>query len=127
MNKSERENIFNKYDGKCAYCGCDLVKGWHVSKLLSEAPEVNEKGEFVINNDTIENKLPSCASCNMSRTRDNSGNRYITIEGFRKQIIYNLEFMQSFSYYQRCLRFGLIQENIKPVVFYFEQYKPLTP
>lgn len=121
MDKAQREIIFNKYGGRCAYCGCELVKGWHVSKLLSEAPEVNSKGEFLIKNDTIENKLPSCAACNMSRTRDNSGVTYTTIEDFRKQILYNLEFVQSFPYYQRCLRFGLIEEKKTEIVFYFEQ------
>jgi hypothetical protein len=30
MKKSEREIVFNKYGGKCAYCGCYLQKGWHV-------------------------------------------------------------------------------------------------
>ena len=126
MNNKDRQVVFDKYGGKCAYCGCELAKGWHVSKLLSEAPEVNERGEFVFKNDTIENKLPSCASCNMSRTRDNYGVTYTTIEDFRKQILYNLYFVQSFSYYQRCLRFGLIKEDIKPIVFYFETVKQKT-
>ena len=29
MTKKERELIFNKYNGKCAYCGCELKKGFH--------------------------------------------------------------------------------------------------
>jgi 5-methylcytosine-specific restriction endonuclease McrA len=33
MKKSEREIVFNKYGGKCAYCGCDLEKGWHVDHV----------------------------------------------------------------------------------------------
>ena len=31
--KEKREFIFNKFGGKCAYCGCDLQKGWHVDEL----------------------------------------------------------------------------------------------
>lgn len=34
MTKSQRQEVFNKYGGKCAYCGCELVKGWHVDELL---------------------------------------------------------------------------------------------
>ena len=34
MKKADRELIFNKYDGRCAYCGCILEKGWHVDELL---------------------------------------------------------------------------------------------
>lgn len=33
MKKSDREKIFNKYDGRCAYCGEALVKGWHVDEI----------------------------------------------------------------------------------------------
>lgn len=33
MKKADRELIFNKYNGKCAYCGEDLQKGWHVDEL----------------------------------------------------------------------------------------------
>jgi len=32
--KKEREIIFNKYNGHCAYCGEKLQKGWHVDELL---------------------------------------------------------------------------------------------
>lgn len=30
MKKSDREIVFNKYGGKCAYCGDPLQKAWHV-------------------------------------------------------------------------------------------------
>ena len=33
MTKKERELIFNKYNGKCAYCGCELKKGWHIDHI----------------------------------------------------------------------------------------------
>lgn len=33
MNKKDRETIFNKYGGRCAYCGCELEKGWHVDEI----------------------------------------------------------------------------------------------
>jgi predicted restriction endonuclease len=28
MNKNYRQEVFDKYDGKCAFCGYDLLKGW---------------------------------------------------------------------------------------------------
>lgn len=28
-----RELIFNKFGGRCAYCGCQLEKGWHVDEI----------------------------------------------------------------------------------------------
>ena len=33
-SKKDREIIFNKYGGKCSYCGDPLQKGWHVDELL---------------------------------------------------------------------------------------------
>lgn len=33
MKKSDREIVFNKYGGKCAYCGTELLKGWHVDEV----------------------------------------------------------------------------------------------
>ena len=120
MNKKDRQIIFEKCNGRCAYCGCQLTKGWHVSKILSEAPIVNESGDLITPNDTLENKLPSCAACNMSRTRDNGGVTFINIEEFRQQLYENLRFIQSFPYYQRALRFGMITETNIEVKFYFE-------
>lgn len=33
MKKSERQIVFHKYGGRCAYCGCELQKGWHVDHV----------------------------------------------------------------------------------------------
>lgn len=34
MNKRDRDIIFNKYGKRCAYCGCELNKSFHVDELL---------------------------------------------------------------------------------------------
>jgi 5-methylcytosine-specific restriction endonuclease McrA len=33
MKKADRQKIFDKYGGRCAYCGCELQKGWHVDHI----------------------------------------------------------------------------------------------
>lgn len=33
MTKADRDKVFNKYSGHCAYCGCELQKGWHVDHI----------------------------------------------------------------------------------------------
>jgi hypothetical protein len=33
MKAKDRELVYKKYDGHCAYCGCVLEKGWHVDHL----------------------------------------------------------------------------------------------
>lgn len=33
MKKADRQKVFEKFGGKCAYCGCELTKGWHVDEI----------------------------------------------------------------------------------------------
>lgn len=33
MKKSDRQKIFDKFGGRCAYCGCELEKGWHIDEI----------------------------------------------------------------------------------------------
>ncbi len=55
MKKQDREIIFNKYGGKCAYCGCELTKGWHVDEIVPckrkyktiSGHYVNENGDVI--------------------------------------------------------------------------------
>lgn len=35
MKKSDREKVFNMFGRKCAYCGCELQKGWHVDHKVA--------------------------------------------------------------------------------------------
>lgn len=133
--KGDRQLIFNKYGGKCAYCGCELVKGWHVdeiepiirSKRYLEDLNGNriwntEKHEWVTENYLefpdrlhINNQNPSCASCNILKNRN-------TLEGFRDMIT---QFIQSLNLYTNqykfAKRYGLVIETDKPVIFYFEK------
>lgn len=34
LTKAERQSVFAKYGGKCAYCGCPLPARWHADHLL---------------------------------------------------------------------------------------------
>lgn len=124
--KQEREFVFNKYGGKCAYCGDPLQKGWHKDHI--EAIERNHKWDFKKRKwkvvgmtkpelDIIENMNPSCPSCNINK-------HSMTIEQFRKQIkgfikSLNLRSTQ----YKIAKRYGLIEETEIDVKFYFEIYE----
>ena len=33
LTKKQREQIFNKFGGKCAYCGCELPIRWHADHI----------------------------------------------------------------------------------------------
>lgn len=124
MKKSEREIVFNKYGGKCAYCGTNLVKGWHVDHLEAiERKSVYDrgKGRFIPDgtcrrpeNETMSNYMPSCASCNINK-------HSMPLESFRDLITGFIKSLNRDStQYKIAKRYGLVQEDIKPIVFYFE-------
>lgn len=89
MNKSDREKVFNKYNGKCAYCGCELVKGWHVDHKdpIRRLSEYNSDKRRFVNNgnsmyperDCMDNYMPACASCNINKHSSD-------LDGFRTWI-----------------------------------------
>jgi 5-methylcytosine-specific restriction endonuclease McrA len=114
MKKEERQIIFDKYNGKCAYCGCELTKGWHADHI---EPIVRnwrngtcEKPE----NENLQNYNPSCPSCNIQK------NSY-TLEQFRENIKQFVNSLNQYStQYKFAKKYGLVSENDIEVKFYFE-------
>lgn len=109
--------ILNKFNAKCAYCGCDINgNNFHadhivpkLSGLINKDIPRSKKGT-----DNIENLNPCCRSCNSSKST-------LSVEGFRIRILDRVSRLNEFSSnYQIAKRFSLIKEDIKPVVFYFE-------
>lgn len=114
MKKSERKTLFYKYNGKCAYCGCDLQKGWHADHI--EPIRRNWWNGTVLNphNEVLTNYNPSCASCNINKHSD-------SLEVFRERIGNFVNSLNSYSVqYKIAKRYGLVEETNKKVVFYFE-------
>lgn len=122
---TKRERILAKTNGRCAYCGCQLSKGWHADHMESinrVSTYDREKRKFVHTgevmspeNDHEDNLIAACASCNITK----SG---MTVERFRGYIERTIDIMNQKHYaaYKFAKRFGLIEEKPKPVVFYFE-------
>ena len=128
MKASIRKEVFEKFGGKCAYCGCDLMKGWHVDHLkpVLRAHKFNyekrrmEQTKTMYNpqNDVIENYNPSCASCNIQK------NSY-SIEEFRSNIKHFIKSLNNHStQYKFAKRYGLVEEKEVEVKFYFETQTP---
>lgn len=49
ISKKERQALFEKFGGKCAYCGCELTKGWHVDHMepiVRDSKWNRDKGRF---------------------------------------------------------------------------------
>lgn len=127
MKKADRQKVFDKYGGKCAYCGCDLLKGWHVDEIepvrrrwVTEYCTVKQKyvrritGAEHPDRFNIENQNPACASCNINKHSD-------SLEQFRQNIAGYMKHLNEIStQYKIAKRYGLIQETGIEVKFYFE-------
>lgn len=112
--KIDRQKVFDKYGGKCAYCGCELVKGWHVDHI---EPIVRNWWNGTCNkpeNECEENYNPSCASCNIQKGSN-------SLEAFREVIKQFIQSLNKYStQYKFAKKYGLIQETDIEVKFYFE-------
>lgn len=126
MKKIDRQQIFDKYDGKCAYCGCDLVKGWHVDHIkpiVRNSKWNRSKRKYVLTgtsknpeNENIDNLNPACASCNIQKNS-------FTVEEFRKNIKKFVNSLNQYStQYKFAKKYNLIKETKIDVIFYFEKY-----
>lgn len=114
--------VFDKYGGKCAFCGSGLNTGWHIWDIIPIQSVVTEQGDIEKINTEIENLMPACKECGSVRIKNESGK--MDIEAFRMEIVSMYLFCRNNAMYsssiRRAIRFNLIQETNKPVVFYFE-------
>ena len=116
----KRQAIYNKSGGKCWYCGCELVKGWHADHFYpirrNDPKWKDSHGDCEHpEHDTEENKVPACASCNIMKSQ-------MSIEDFRSCIAQFVESLNLYTnQYKFAKRYGLIKETELEVKFWFEE------
>lgn len=118
--KKLREQVYAKYDGHCAYCGCELkYEDMQVDHKVSVYATTLGNHWIDIQDDSIGNLLPSCRSCNYYKDVE-------TVEGFRKKIenVLMRNVRKPFDY-RLAVKYGLVIENAHPVVFYYERFRQL--
>lgn len=116
MKKEIREQVYNKYQGHCAYCGKKIeykdmqldhiIPQWHLDDI-----RFNWQWDKI---ETIENYMPSCRRCNHYK-RGNS------LETFRKMIeeIPSKLFRDNYIFKVAC-DYGLFNSENQKIKFYFE-------
>ncbi len=115
MTKAQREQVRMKFGGRCAYCGCELEKGWCADHVLSVGRNPSG-GMDRPQNDRIENLFPACRVCNYAK-HDGS------IEAFRKSIQDQVKRARAESWnFRMAEKYGLVQISEHPIVFHFETY-----
>jgi len=119
----DRQKVLDKYNGHCAYCGCEITqktmqvdhiknqhgfwigkKGYQVHKGIKDDTDING----------IDNLNPACAVCNKWKST-------FSIEDFRYEISEQINRAEKTSAnFRMAKRYGLIQVLDKPIKFYFE-------
>lgn len=107
ISKEIRQLVYNKCNGHCAYCGCELeYKDMQVDHVLA----VGRRGS-----NNIDNLLPACRQCNYDKHKK-------TIEGFRRRISKELyKSLERVFVYRLAKKYNLVKEEPRVVKFYFEQ------
>ena len=84
MPKRQREAVFNKYGGRCAYCGCELtLRTMQVDHIKAVYTSSLENDNVETQDDSFDNLNPSCRQCNFYKGT-------LDIEQFRKKIMTTL-------------------------------------
>lgn len=106
LSKAQRQQVYEKCGGHCAYCGCDLE---YQEMQVDHVKPLRLGGE-----DGLSNMLPACRSCNHYKAaRDVDGyRRYLS--GIAGRL------MRDSIPYQVAIRFGIVKHVKKDVTFYFE-------
>lgn len=106
LTKAERKQVYDKCDGHCAYCGCELE---YKDMQVDHAIPLRRGGE-----DVISNMLPACRSCNHYK-------HTLMPDEFRKYVADIPDRLLRDSIpYQVGVRFGIIQPR-QGVKFWYEE------
>lgn len=119
FSKKVRQEVYNKTNGHCAYCGCELPKRWQVDHVV---PVERQNGKYTgRGTDDIDNLLPSCPSCNNYKScldledfRDQVEHTYYTVLTGTKTILI-------------AERYGIVERHKKEIEFYFEKIGLVVP
>lgn len=111
MKKSDRQAVYNKFGGRCAYCGRDIAyKDMQVDHI---------KPKRSGGTDDMSNLFPACRICNHYK-RDNR------LETFRKWISEIPRKLGEREYiFKVGLAYGFWSDKERNVQFYFEKQNPI--
>lgn len=127
LTKGQREQLYQRYSGRCAYCGDPLGKRWnadHVEPVKRQGKwvRVGYRSKWVMTGemdfperDCFENLMPSCHLCNINKDD-------LSLEDWRSWLERSAEVLaRNYSTYRHAKRFGLVVEAPPKVVFFFER------
>ena len=102
-NKKVRQQIKDKYKGRCAYCGVDITKQMQIDHIipLKRCMGLTHKHQCELNK--VENYNPSCSLCNAKK-------KTFSINDFKDDIIDDIRKLSEYNpKFKLLLRLGLIK------------------
>ena len=117
--EGKRKVVYEKYNGKCAYCGTKLqYKEMQVDHITPKYRNTSHKEVaswgLLKGTNNIENLNPSCRSCNSSKST-------FTIEKWRKELaLKEMRLMRDNSTYRILKRFEVVKVVKNEILFHFE-------
>ena len=110
--KQVRQKVYDKYDGHCAYCGCELdMKSMQVDHVDAVYRAEYEGREI---DNSIDNLMPACRQCNFYKGTS-------TIDEFRRKILHlERTILAGFSV-RLAQKYGIVQVKEWDMKFYFEK------
>lgn len=126
-NSGNRVDVFEKFNGKCAYCGCEIaLNEMQIDHII---PQRNFEKHILEGSDKIpqflrhlnvsdlnhiDNLFPACRICNGWKSTYH-------LELFRSEIGVQVKRLNERSAnFRMAKKYGLIEETENEVIFYFE-------
>lgn len=105
--QSVRKIVYQKYNGRCAYCGCELAyKDMQVDHITSVY--WNHGGN------EVDNLMPACRMCNFYKST-------YSIDEFRDRLYTITDRLEKTFIYRLAKKYGIVKEEKHTIEFYFEQ------
>lgn len=133
LTKAQRAALRGMFAGCCAYCGSPLGERWHadhVEHVERKMGWVEKDGRRRLacvggvhrpERDTLDNMMPACPPCNIDK-------HAMTLGDWRGKLSRALEVLaRNQPTYRHAIRFGLLAETPKPIVFHFERLAASQP
>ena len=116
ISKSKRKLVYDKYNGHCAYCGCELkLSEMQVDHIVPKFRNNEMWHQNEIGSDEISNLNPSCRMCNYYKGMG-------SIENFRENLKDTLmrNVRRPFDF-RLAERYGMLEVREWDGKFYFEK------
>ena len=110
--KIDRNKVYEKYNGHCAYCGVKInFKDMQIDHFNSKYKAVYNGKQI---DDSFDNLMPSCVECNRYKSSDN-------IEVMREYLQKSKQILLKTQNLRILNRMGGFSISDEPLKFYFER------